>query len=520
MSTGAIDAERGHRTGDGLDNGEDSSLTKDRDSLQGSQASWTAPDAAAERRLVRKIDRNVLPILGLLYLLSFLDRSNIGNAKLDGLTTDLHISNDNYLWTLTIYFFGYVLFEVPSNIVLKRVPPHIWLPTLMICWGVVGVTMGLVHDFAGLLITRFFLGVTEAGMFPGAVYLMSMWYTRPEQHYRISLFFSAAALSGAFGGVLAYGIGKMAGVGGKAGWSWIFIIESLLTIVVAVLSFFLINDYPTDATFLDEDERRLCLARLKASGDAADIEPFSWVNVANALTDVSVWLYASLFVGMSLPLYTLSLFLPTIIKNLGYSNAAAQLLTVPPYALAFLTTLAAAHFSSVVRRRAPFILAGCGLAAIGYIVLLSSAETGAQYAGVMVAAAGIYPACAIVLSWPANNVSGQTKRAVACALQISIGILGGAVVGSQMYRPAQSPHYRLGHGMAIGWLAIAATGASLQWLLLARRNREKAVAREARAVNRLDHERLAHEKQAGHDSVASVQGDGLGDRSIDWIYQL
>lgn len=178
-------------------------------------------DPREERRLLRKVDWNVLPIPTLLYLVSFLDRSNIGNAKLEGLTKDLGISNDAYLWTLTIYFFGYVLFEIPSNIVLKRFSPSSWLPTLMIAWGIVGVTMGLVHNFAGLLVTRFFLGLTEAGLFPGVVYYLSMWYARDEQHYRVSLFFSAASLSGAFGSVLAFAIGKMDGIGGKAGWSWV-----------------------------------------------------------------------------------------------------------------------------------------------------------------------------------------------------------------------------------------------------------------------------------------------------------
>lgn len=183
--------------------------------------SGSVAPTSEEKRILRKIDLNILPILTLLYLLSFLDRSNIANAKLEGLTTDLHISNNAYLWTLTIYFFGYVLFEIPSNIVLKRFTPRIWLPTLMILWGIVGVSMGLVHDFGGLLVARFFLGVTEAGLFPGVVYYMSMWYARHEQHYRVSLFFSAASLSGAFGGVLAFAIGKMDGIGGKAGWSWV-----------------------------------------------------------------------------------------------------------------------------------------------------------------------------------------------------------------------------------------------------------------------------------------------------------
>lgn len=181
--------------------------------------------AVAERKLVRKLDARLLPVLTMLYLLSFLDRSNIGNAKLDGLTADLKMTQADYLNALTMYFLGYVLFEIPSNIVLKRLTPRLWLPTLMVVWGIVSTLMGLVHNYSGLMAVRFFLGATEAGLFPGVVYYLSCWYKRKEQHFRISIFFSAASLAGAFGGVLAYGIGKMTGVGHKSGWSWIFIIE-------------------------------------------------------------------------------------------------------------------------------------------------------------------------------------------------------------------------------------------------------------------------------------------------------
>ncbi|CCG82405.1 putative MFS transporter [Taphrina deformans PYCC 5710] len=420
------------------------------------------------------------------------------------------MSNESYLWTLTIYFFGYVLFEVPANIVLRRVPPRIWLPTLMALWGMVGVFMGLVHNLQGLLAARFFLGLAEAGLFPGAVFYMSMWYARHEQHYRISLFFSAAALAGAFGGVLAFAIGKMNGIGGKSGWSWIFIIESMFTIVVAIFALFLIHDYPDKATCLNEEERELCIARLKA----VVMPPTTSRSPGTMCTELF----------RNLPLYTLSLFLPTIIKNLGYSAANAQLLTVPPYALAFITTVLAAHYSFVFRVRAAFIIAGCVFAGIGYIVLLSSLRHGAQYAGVMIAAGGIYPASAITLSWPANNVSGQTKRAVACATQISIGIFGGAVVGSQMYRPKQIPAYKLGHGMALGFLGLTVTAAATQWALLNRRNKAKAIARDEWQSRRTRQESDVSSPQtiSENGGVERLREEeaSIGDRSIYWIYQL
>ncbi|KAI0926637.1 hypothetical protein AcV7_005526 [Taiwanofungus camphoratus] len=426
---------------------------------------------SAERRLVRKLDLHLLPVLTMLYLLSFLDRSNIGNAKLDGLTADLKMTQADYLNALTLYFLGYVLFEIPSNIVLKRTTPRIWLPSLMVVWGIVSTLMGLVHDYGGLLAVRFFLGATEAGLFPGVVYYLSCWYKRKEQHFRISIFFSAASLAGAFGGVLAYGIGKMAGVGHKAGWSWIFIIEGLATIILATASYFFVHNYPDTVSFLDPEEKELLHKRLREDSDAMSGEVFAWRYVRKAFVDTAVWLYCFCFVGCSLPLYTLSLFLPTIIADLGYSAANAQLLTVPPYFVATVLTFAAAYGSHYFNRRAPVIMAGAVLAIIGYIILLTSSKTGVQYFATFLCAGGIYPATAITLSWPANNVSGQLKRAVACALQISIGNGLGAIVGTQLYR--YPPHFYLGHGFAIGYLGLVIAVASLNWFVLARRNRAK-----------------------------------------------
>ena len=158
----------------------------------------------SEKSLLRKLDFHLLPALTLLYLLSFLDRSNVANARLEGLTTDLHMTGNQYLTGLTLYFIGYVLFEVPCNIVLKLTSPRLWLPTLTLAWGVVATLLGVTQNMAGFFVARFFLGVTESGLFPGVVFYLSMWYRREEQHYRISLFFSAASLAGAFGGVLAW----------------------------------------------------------------------------------------------------------------------------------------------------------------------------------------------------------------------------------------------------------------------------------------------------------------------------
>ncbi|OOQ88616.1 MFS transporter [Penicillium brasilianum] len=459
-----------------------------------------------EKKLLRKLDLHLLPPLTLLYLLSFLDRSNVGNARLEGMTTDIKMTGDQYLTGLTLYFIGYVLFEVPANTVLKLTRPSIWLPTLTLIWGVVATLLGVVQNYPGFLASRFFLGVAESGLFPGVVFYLSMWYKRNEQHYRVALFFSAASLAGAFGGILAWGIAHMNGVGGYSGWRWIFILEGLLTIVVSVIAYFWVHNYPTTAKFLTNEEREYIQFRLKNDNDSTRDETFSWSAVLDAFKDPKVWLYGLGFHSLSLPLYTLSLFLPTIIKELGYSAAQAQLLTVPPYAIATMMTVGVAVLSEKTRRRAPFIMGSSALACIGYIILLSQHRAGVSYVGTIFAAAGIYPAVAIVLSWPANNVSGQTKRCIANALQISIGNLG-AVLGTQLYRTETSPRFFLGHGFALGYLVANIIVVAVTWWVLKRANAKKAVEREQKGLRPL------------MGDVGDAEGEFLGDRDPRWVFQ-
>ncbi|KAI8953084.1 major facilitator superfamily domain-containing protein [Xylaria longipes] len=439
-----------------------------------------------EKSLLRKIDAHLLPAVSILYLLSFLDRSNVGNARIEGLLGDLNMGGDQYLIGLSLYFVGYVLFEIPCNIVLKRTSPRVWLPTLTIVWGIVATLTGIVQNEAGFLAARFFLGVAESGLFPGVTYYFSMWYKRRERQYRVALFFSAASLAGAFGGALAYGIGRLNGVVWTNGWRWIFILEGIATVVIATAAYLFIHNYPDTSKFLNEEERKFIHQRLAANCDAAHREKFSWAAVREALRDPKCWLYGLGFHTLSLPLYTLSLFLPTIITNLGYKAATAQLLTVPPYAFAFGTTIAVAVLSERLAKRAVFIAGSSIFAAIGYSILLGNtdpvARPGMSYVAVFFAAGGIYPATALVLSWPTINVSGQTKRAIATAMQISIGNIG-AVLGTQLYRTHDGPRFIVGHSFALGYLLANAIVVTILALILKKENeRRESIAEEIKDV--------------------------------------
>ncbi|CAF3715232.1 unnamed protein product, partial [Adineta steineri] len=211
-------------------------------------------DDPNDKKLLRKLDLHLIPTMTLLYLLSFLDRVNIGQAKLDGLTESLKLTSIQYNTCLSIFYITYVAFEIPSNLVLKKLRPSRWIPMIMIAWGIVVTLMGLVHSYGGLVACRLVLGAAESGLFPGAAFYLSSWYKRREFSWRLSILFSACALAGAFGGVLAFGIGHMRGIGGQEGWRWIFYIEGTVTVIVGVAAFFLINDFPSDRPkFLTEE---------------------------------------------------------------------------------------------------------------------------------------------------------------------------------------------------------------------------------------------------------------------------
>jgi MFS family permease len=266
-----------------------------------------------------------------------LDRTNVGNAKIEGLQEALHMSNNQYNSSLTIFFVSYSVFEPLTNVLLKRTKPKIFISGIIIVWvgcgfhliftrpgklmlwqGICMTTMGLVHNFAGLMATRWFLGLAEAGLFPGISYYLSCWYKRSEFGVRMALFFSAAALAGSFGGLLAAAISNMDQVGGKAGWSWIFILEGLATIVLGVLSFWLVVDFPDKATFLSEVDRKRVHRRLALDQQAsAEHEEWKTSYLWASLKDWKTYLGAVVYMGCDGPLYAFSLFIPTIINELA-----------------------------------------------------------------------------------------------------------------------------------------------------------------------------------------------------------
>ncbi|KAG8214045.1 DNA topoisomerase [Butyriboletus roseoflavus] len=375
-------------------------------------------------RLLRKIDWYLLPLVSLLYLLSFLDRSNVGNAKVAGMSTDLDLVGLRYNTAAAIFFVLYSLAEVPSNIILKLFRPSRWIPTIMVAWGLIMTLMCLVNTYQGLLAARVFLGLTEAGLFPGVTYYISLWYPRADRAMRIAIFFSAATVAGAFGGILAYAIEKMDGIGNLHGWQWIFCLEGLVTVIVAFGAFFFMHDYPETASFLTETERRNIIELLK--NDSQNLAThYDFEFVLQALKDYKTYIQIGIYIGLLVPVYAIALFTPTIINELGFSAADAQLLSVPPFVAGCVCTILVGIYSDIHKLRGPYVIAGAFVSLVGYIILYTQTSAGASYAGALLAAVGVFPTIAVDLAWAGSNAGGDMKRGVVIAMVIGLGNLGG-----------------------------------------------------------------------------------------------
>ncbi|KAG1738423.1 major facilitator superfamily domain-containing protein [Suillus paluster] len=402
-------------------------------------------------RILRKIDWHLLPYVTLFYLLAFLDRVNIGNAKVAGMSTNLNLIGLRYNIAAAVFFIPYSFAEVPSNIALKLFRPSRWIPTLMVAWGLVMTLMCLVNSFQSLIVARVFLGLTEAGLFPGVNYYICLWYPRSERSKRIAIFFSAASMAGAFGGLLAYGIERMEGIGGLHGWQWIFCLEGMATVLVACVSFFFMHDYPETAKFLTEPERLYIVNMLKQDANNLSTR-FRTQFILQAMKDYKTYVQIIIYMGLLVPGYAIALFTPTIINELGYSAANAQLLSVPPFVAGCIATIIVGIYSDKHKLRGPYII-GCTLVAlVGYILLYTNYRAGPSYAGACLAAMGNYPTVAIALAWAGSNAGGDLKRGVVLAMVIGVGNLGG-ICSSFIY--IDPPRFHIGHGTVMGFLSLA-----------------------------------------------------------------
>ncbi|KAK0188283.1 major facilitator superfamily domain-containing protein [Armillaria mellea] len=374
-------------------------------------------------RVWLKLDLFLLPVIAMFYLLSFLDRTNIGNARIAGLQRDLQMTNKQYSIALTVTYVPYIVAELPSNLLLRVVGPNYLLPTLLTLWGVVTTLQGVVTSYSGLLACRFFLGLFEGGVFPGLVLYLTYFYPRAKMTTRISAFFASASLSGAFSGLLAYAIINMEGVGGCAGWRWIFILEGAFTVAWGLMSYFLMPRDAMAAKFLGPAEREYVAKQVVEFGG----ERFEWKERRTFGSFGVIFFFSgSVLFGLGL--------------SLGYTAARAQLMSVPPFAAAFVMSITTSYLCDRFHIR--------GLQKLSTAVLFLSIP-------------GVYTSAPTLSTWNSTNSAPHVRRATAIAIGFMMTNAGGILSTWLLGSLSTAPRYVLGTRVMVAFSGGMALGSAL-----------------------------------------------------------
>ncbi|KAL8773501.1 MAG: hypothetical protein Q9209_001605 [Squamulea sp. 1 TL-2023] len=485
----------------------DEERTLERTPSQSSKEAIDVPkfDQTAEQKLVRKLDLHIIPIFMLLYLFSFLDRVNIGNARLYGMEDDLGLEGNQYQTAVSILFVTYILSEVPSNLVLKKFTPSRWISFITTSWGIIATLTGITQNYAGLIACRLLLGLFEGGLFPGATVYLTLFYTKRELALRVGYLFCSAAIAGAIGGLLAYGIGFMDGVSGQSGWRWILIIEGLPSFVLGIATWFLLADNPETAFYLSSEEKHLMKERLdRQIGQTASAQEFHKADVYAALKDWKVYAFCAGQFGTDTMLYGYSTFLPTIIKGIGnWSTAQTQALTIPCYCLGALSYLVVARISDSQQKRGLYTVIFGGISVIGYGVLIADSSMSVHYFGCFLVALGLYVTTGLPLAWLANNQPRYGKRTTATGMQLSIGNTSG-IMAAFLYPTSEGSRFIRGHAVTLAMVGIAnVIFAFMSWYLSRQNTRRRRGEEDAKVAN------------MSEDEIAD-----LGDRSPRFDYTV
>lgn len=383
------------------------------------------------------------------------------------------------------------LFEVPSNLVIRKLTASRFLAVITGIWGIVATLTGITQNFAGLIACRLILGLAEAGLFPGLVAYMTLFYGRRELALRVGYLLSAAALAGACGGLLAFGIGFMDGVAGQSGWRWIMIIEGIPCMLLAVAVWFLMADDPDTAYFLTAEDRKLVQARRDAEmGQTQSAQQFHMKDAKEGFTDWNIILLCLAQFGTDTVLYGYSTFLPTIINGIGnWSAPQVQALTIPCYATGALSYLVFAWISDRTQHRAAFAIGSCIVVIIGYAILMADAPPGVSYFGCFVVAIGLYVCVGIPLAWLPSNLPRFGKRTYATGLQLTLGNVAGIMVPF-VYPNNTAPRYLMGHGVTLAMTAFAAVVYAFMWFRYDRINRRRAAGKDDHLIEGLSEEEI------------------------------
>ncbi|KFY21974.1 hypothetical protein V493_06941 [Pseudogymnoascus sp. VKM F-4281 (FW-2241)] len=405
---------------------------------------------ALNKKVLRKLDWRLLPTITLMFLLNYLDRINVSNARLAGLQEDLNMSDTVWNAGISTFYVGYLVGQLPGNLFLAKAKPALFLPCMMLAWSTATICMPAMTSGAGFCICRFFIGLSEAPFFPGITLMTSSWYTREESPMRMAVWHAGNTISNIISGFLAAGIlHNMEGIANLHAWQWFFLIEGAASIAVAIAAFFLLPNWPTNTKWLSLEESEMAQYRVLISNGGRDEGVGgTWDGVKEAVKDPFTWMFCAMHFSL-INAQSFKDFFPSILKTFGFDELTTYLVQAPPYAIAYITACLLAYSSGRFGESCYHIIVPIVAAIAGCAILISTLNVIARYIGVILLVSGTYNGLNLQLSWETNLVPApRSKKAALIAIANCISQVS-HWFSPHFFPTSQEPYYRLGGGLIL-----------------------------------------------------------------------
>ncbi|KAJ5295446.1 hypothetical protein PENANT_c001G10998 [Penicillium antarcticum] len=422
-------------------------------------AELTEEEKVVEKKLRRRIDTLIMPLVILVYLMNYIDRNNYAAAKLQGLEEDLGLDDTKYQTGLSILFVGYILMQVPSNLLLNYMGrPSLYIGFFVCAWGLVSALTSQVSSYGGIVACRFILGFVEAPFFSGVLFYLSKWYTKKELAFRMSIFYSGSLLSGAFGNLIAAGI--LNGLKGKRGlsaWQWLYVIEGSITCAIGLAICFILPDFPETWKLLSPEMRKVAQRRLAIEAGEADVDEKGGANQMKglklAMTDIKTYAFSIAYMCIT-GAAGFQNFFPTLIKeSVDYNDTISLVLVAPPYLFMVAYSLGHSWASDKLEKRFWFFVYPIPITIIGFVVYMKTNTFGPRYFSFFLMVF-VFAQNGTLYSWLASSIPRPpAKRAAAFAFFNSLGN-SASIWTPYTYMAKEKPHYETAMGVCIALQAI------------------------------------------------------------------
>ncbi|KAK5103930.1 hypothetical protein LTS08_003354 [Lithohypha guttulata] len=445
-----------------------------------------AIDKEAESRLVWKFDIRILPTLAVMYLCNALDKGNLGNAKTAGLEKTLKLRGNQYNLILSIFFIPYVLTAPFLAMAGKKWGPSRVLPAMMMTFGLMTLLTVAAFNFAGLMCLRWVLGMAESAFFPLVIYYQTTFYRRGELARRLAIFYAASNIANAFSGLLSFGVFQIEGTS-LASWRYLFIIEGGATMILAVFAYWYLPYDAQSARFLTGEEKKLAFLRIQLDSSSVVGEKLNLREAGRVFLEPASWVILGIEMCLGVPLQSVSLFLPVIVKALGYNTVKTNLYTVAPNITGAVMLLILAFSSDLTRLRFPFVALGFAFTMTGMIIYACvdvESQLQVAYFACFMMTWGTSAPSVILDTWFNNNIANENKRIMLTSVGVPVANLMG-VVSSNIFVPKDAPKYfpALITTAAFGGMGCLLTLLLGAYMILDNKRRNRKEGKKVRALD-------------------------------------